>query len=235
MVKKSASAAAPGVRRQARGEQRREQLLRAALRIVASEGTAGVTQRRVAREADVPASLPTYYFASIDELLEEALRLFARERVAMLRATADAFGSATTSARQIPELLASALVDGASDAETAQIELYLEAGRRPALREAVIACLDAYRQVAEAALRTAGAHRPEEGAITFVALMDGLGVTKASGVLAGHSRDEQVAMLATMIRDVFIPYALDDAERDAWDARLGVSRRGPALRPPAAG
>ncbi|WP_320669402.1 TetR/AcrR family transcriptional regulator [Patulibacter defluvii] len=235
MVKNPASGTAPeGVRRQARGEQRRDQLLRATLRIVASEGTAGVSQRRVAREADVPPSLPTYYFASVDELLEEALRLFARERAAMLRQLAASFDRATMTPEQIGQLLAVALVDGDSEAEIAQIELYLEAGRRPVLQEAVLACLDAYREVAAAALRAAGATRPEEGAVTFVALIDGLGVTKATGTLATMTRDERVAMLAAMIRDVFVPYALRREERDAWDERLGVSRRGPELRPPAA-
>lgn len=238
MVKNLASADAPiaapaAVRRQARGEQRREDLLRAALRVITAEGTASISQRRVAREAGVPASLPTYYFATVDELLEQALTLFAEERVAELLAVAESFTAASMTPHQISELLARALVHSSQDAEIAQLELYLEASRRPALSDVVIACLDAYRRVAEAALRAGGASRPEEGAVTFVVLMDGLGVTKASGALRDFSAQERIDMLSAMIRDVAIPYALDEAERDAWDARLGVSRRGPRLRLPA--
>jgi DNA-binding transcriptional regulator YbjK len=65
-------------RRQPDGRQcsKREQLLRAALVVIAEHGTRGVTHRAVAREAGVTPSLVTYYLGDIDALLLAAFTHF---------------------------------------------------------------------------------------------------------------------------------------------------------------
>ena len=68
--------AAGGRTRQARGARRRDAILQAALRVIAEQGVAAVTHRAVATEADVPPASTTYYFKSLDELLEGALLMF---------------------------------------------------------------------------------------------------------------------------------------------------------------
>ena len=51
---------------------RREQILQAALTLIAAEGVASVTHRRIAEEAGVPLGSTTYYFETLDQLLREA-------------------------------------------------------------------------------------------------------------------------------------------------------------------
>lgn len=60
-----------------RSEQRRRNILEAALRIVVTEGVRGVRHRAVAKEADVPLSATTYYFDDIHALIADTFTLFA--------------------------------------------------------------------------------------------------------------------------------------------------------------
>lgn len=67
------------VQRQARGDERRQHILRAAWRVMLREGIRGVRHRAVAEEAAVPLASTTYYFKDIQALLTESLQLFAEE------------------------------------------------------------------------------------------------------------------------------------------------------------
>lgn len=155
---------------------RREEILRAALRLIGSRGMHAVTHRDVAREANVPLGSTTYYFAGKEELLREALRLFVAEEGARMRAAAQRFAGV----RAEPEAVVDAMVAEIGDTLTrpveqvAQFELYLEATRTPALAEEAQACFAAYEEIAVAALRSAGAEDPERLAPLFIALIEGL-------------------------------------------------------------
>lgn len=59
-----------------RGEQTRQKILEATLRVIARDGVRGTTHRAVAREADVQLSLTTYYFRDLNELISLAFRMF---------------------------------------------------------------------------------------------------------------------------------------------------------------
>ncbi|MDJ0766819.1 MAG: TetR family transcriptional regulator [Myxococcota bacterium] len=58
------------------GVQRRQELLEAALRIVAEEGATAVTHRAVAKEAGTSLGPTTYHFESKEEMVREAMRYF---------------------------------------------------------------------------------------------------------------------------------------------------------------
>lgn len=72
-----ASTVANNVRYQGRkasrqgSEQRRQEILDAAMRIVVRDGVRGVRHRAVAAEAGVPLSATTYYFKDIEDLLAD--------------------------------------------------------------------------------------------------------------------------------------------------------------------
>jgi DNA-binding transcriptional regulator YbjK len=155
---------------------RREEILRAALRLIGSRGMHHVTHRDVAAEADVPLGSTTYYFATKEELLTEALRLFVAEEAARLHAAAERFQGV----RAGPEVVADAIVAEIGTTLTrpvvqvAQFELYLEATRTPALAKEAKACFAAYDEIAVAALRAAGAKDPEALAPLFIGLIEGL-------------------------------------------------------------
>ncbi len=58
---------------------RRAELVEAAGRVVARDGIAGATTRRIAEEAGLPQGLVHYWFASKDELLEEVIMTLLRQ------------------------------------------------------------------------------------------------------------------------------------------------------------
>src|SRR5690606_3066250 len=78
--------------RRARGRRRRAEIIEATLAVVQRDGTAGVTHRTVAREAGIPTSLSTYYFATLDDLLVAALTSVADVYTARIRRIADGPG-----------------------------------------------------------------------------------------------------------------------------------------------
>ncbi len=57
---------------------RREELVEAGARVVAREGVAAATTRRIADEAGVPQGLVHYWFADKNELLEEVVETYLR-------------------------------------------------------------------------------------------------------------------------------------------------------------
>jgi DNA-binding transcriptional regulator YbjK len=147
--------------RRARGEVRRQALIAATLRVLERDGAAGVSHRAVAAEAGVPTASVGYHFDGIDDLLVSALVQSTEEWAARLAATST--GSPVGD-------LAQALTEDAREHKgliVAEYELYLLAVRRPALRPAATAWLDA-------ALGAAGEGLDDVGRRTMVAVLDGI-------------------------------------------------------------
>ena len=116
---------------------RREQILEATLRVIGRSGRESVTHRAVAEEAGVALGSTTYYFDSRDDLLRQALEYVASHEVERYGRLGEELRS-VKSARELADRLLSELVSAAEDrvAYIAEYELWLEAGRRPELREA---------------------------------------------------------------------------------------------------
>lgn len=155
---------------------RREQILEAALRVIGRAGTQAVTHRAVAEEAGVPLGSTTYYFDSKDDLLQQALEHVAASEVARYRDLGDQLRE-VESARELADRLIDELVDGVRDrtAYIAEYELWLEAGRRPELREAAQSWCDAEQRSVAGAMETLGSADPATDASLVVATLDGLG------------------------------------------------------------
>jgi TetR/AcrR family transcriptional regulator, regulator of biofilm formation and stress response len=188
--------------RQARGERRRAEILGAALQVIGERGIDAVTHRAVADVAGMRAGLTTYYFPTIDGLLEAALEQFVADEVQRLRAAQEEIEGEDATPQEITERLSAVLNDNDAWA-VAQFGLYLEAARRPSLRAAAERCLEAYRGVMEAALRAAGSPRPQEGAGVFLALTDGLGLHS----LATTGKTAPAEELVPLVLELFRAYA----------------------------
>ena len=125
------SAAAAPIRRN--DPERRDRIIDAALQVIARDGVAGTSHRRVAAEADVPLGSMTYHFTGMDELLTEAFTRFA-DRAAddfearMARAT----GPAEAAAAVVSLIDAEPLADPSALVVTH--ELYTLAARDPRFR-----------------------------------------------------------------------------------------------------
>ena len=81
-----------GVRAEA-SRRTRDAIVAATVRIVAREGVAAVTHRRVAAEAGVALSSTTWHFAAKADILEAALRWTAAQEVERIGAIAQRLGS----------------------------------------------------------------------------------------------------------------------------------------------
>ncbi|HEY0537479.1 MAG TPA: TetR family transcriptional regulator [Actinoallomurus sp.] len=120
---------------QARGRRRKDTLLDAAAALLEEGGLGQVTHRAVAERAALPLAATTYYFSSRDDLLTQAFaRLVDRDLVATREGLRPI---EATEPAAVAEAVIAALVpreDTARDRHLALWELYLQAGRIPALR-----------------------------------------------------------------------------------------------------
>ncbi len=158
---------------------RREQLLDAAIGLVATKGYDAITVRDIASAADVATGTISYWFASRDDLLRAALVESARRFTHRLDSAVEA------AATPHEELLAHAVAAAPrTPAETAAqvvwIEFWHQALRDPELRALLERLYDSWRERLAATVRrgiAAGAFREvdaDDWARRFVALADGL-------------------------------------------------------------
>jgi DNA-binding transcriptional regulator YbjK len=173
---------------------RREQILEATLRVIGRSGREAVTHRAVAEEAGVPLGSTTYYFDSRADLLRQALEHVSAHEVSRYAELGEELRS-VRSGRELADRLISELVAAAEDrvAYIAEYELWLEAGRRPELREAAQSWCDAEQRAVAGAMEELGSSDPRADASLVVAALDGLG----ERVLA---REEDPAAAAKELR-----------------------------------
>ncbi|HEV7536482.1 MAG TPA: TetR family transcriptional regulator, partial [Acidimicrobiia bacterium] len=184
--------------RQDRSRRRRDALLRATIELLGETGAKSVTHRAVAERAGLPLASTTYYFESVNQLIEEALKLHVAERVAELSGMAAmALGDTGASAQDIAERLAEVLAAAPTPILVAQYQMYLEAGRNPALQPAVAEALAAFEGLAAGVLATLGAREPELTAEAFVALLDGFALHRLA---RPRDRAREAAALVSAMR-----------------------------------
>jgi TetR/AcrR family transcriptional regulator, regulator of biofilm formation and stress response len=164
--------------------QRREEILRATLALIGERGADAVTHRAVAEAAGVPLSATTYYFASKEQLLEQALLLAAREEterverlvleLAPLSLSVDDWAAAVGG-----QIAGDVAADPAK--HVALFELSLEATRRAPLRAELQRWQDAHLRLAEMGCRSIGSEQPEIDAQVIVATLTGLMLQQLAG------------------------------------------------------
>jgi TetR/AcrR family transcriptional regulator, regulator of biofilm formation and stress response len=114
--------------------QRRERILAATLDLIAEEGLAHVSHRKIAARAGVPLGSMTYHFNGMDELLREAFRRFADHIVAVFDAHLCAPADRDAAREAVADLV-HALSEGSQRDLVLTQELYILAARRPVYRE----------------------------------------------------------------------------------------------------
>ena len=133
-----------------RGRLRRRLLVEAAGALLTDEGFAAVTHRAVAARAELPLASTTYYFGSLEELVEEAVRHLADSWLASSRAAVAQLPRQLDTRRTAEALVRVAALGPAggtvgTGAEPALLlslyERYVQAARHPPLR-AVLADYD---------------------------------------------------------------------------------------------
>lgn len=200
--------------RQHRSQLRREALLRAAVELIAEGGLPAITHRAVAARAGLPPSTTGYFFASIDDLATEALRVYAeREITDYLDFAREAAGDAD----RLLEVVGNRAVD--PQLALAQVSIYLEARRNPALREPVGEVVERFRATADALLRSIGFPDATAASPAVVALLDGFMLQH----LATPDHPLSADSLITAIRALLTGFLLDEDERQIAYQRLRPS------------
>lgn len=159
-----------------RGTARREALLDAVLGVVADAGVDAVTHRRVAEVAGLPLASTTYWFESKEHLLTAALERAAERDIERLRAF---LGPAPERSGDPLGLVVAAVLEPCEGQTSrgrllATYALFLEAARRPALREVTTRWTDAYLEALPPLLAAAGSRHPRSDAELVLAAADGL-------------------------------------------------------------
>lgn len=128
--------------------QRRERILAATLDLIADEGVAGVSHRKIAVRADVPLGSMTYHFTGIDDLLREAFTQFADHIVAVFDRRLGRAGSLEEAREAITDLIHTLSEGPRRDLILTQ-ELYTLAARRPEYQRLCQAWMQRSRRILE--------------------------------------------------------------------------------------
>ncbi|MFC4373520.1 TetR/AcrR family transcriptional regulator [Nocardia halotolerans] len=123
------------VRRRRFDPNRRERIARAAIDVIGERGVEGLTHRAVAEAADVPIAGTTYHFKDKEDLLAAALETCVADYAIAMADIAHTGPDMTI--ETLIDRTAAALVDCFGPQRTitsVQLELYVAAIRRPALR-----------------------------------------------------------------------------------------------------
>ncbi len=155
---------------QERSRLRREQLVAAAARLFSEGGTKAITHRSVSETADVPLATVSYYFASIDQLIDV---MFAQS----LSSWSDAKVGLPETDAVTPDVVADvfrrSIVDTSAARYTGELQVYLAALSRPELIDDVRAMQGSIVTAAIDLVRSAGVARPEPVASAILMMVTG--------------------------------------------------------------
>ena len=178
----------PGTRAEA-SQRVRDAIVAAAVKIVARDGVAAVTHRRLAVEADVSLSSTTWHFATKADILEAALDWTAQHEVARIAAIADRLGDAAFDPTAWAEELADWLVDQVTDERDTAVALYrlqVELLGSAGAREVHRAWGEGLRTLGERVLESSPTATPDLDIRLVVAALDGL---RLSVILSGEETE----------------------------------------------
>ncbi|MFC6970424.1 TetR/AcrR family transcriptional regulator [Paraburkholderia dipogonis] len=126
--------------KRSKGRETRQQLLDAAIRLMAARGAGAVSGHSVAVEAGVAPALPSYYFKPVGTLIDAAREQLYEAARARYRESVNGIDLATATVDQIVDLTTAVLVREVtqfSDLNLATLAIEVETARRPALRPVV--------------------------------------------------------------------------------------------------
>ncbi|HTU86502.1 MAG TPA: hypothetical protein VMF57_13060 [Solirubrobacteraceae bacterium] len=187
-----------------RGAARRDALLDAVLQVVAEEGVDAVTHRRVAEVARLPLASTTYWFDSKEHLLTAALERAAEHDIERLHAF---LREAPERTADPLELVVGAILDPTAEPDQttrgwllATYALWLEAARRPALRDVATRWTDAYMEALPPLLALAGSLNPRSDAELLLAAADGLHVGQLALNDASDLADQLTRLAKALVK-----------------------------------
>lgn len=165
--------------------QRRDRIIDACLDVIAAEGVAGTSHRRVADAADVPLGSMTYHFAGMRELLHEAFTRFSVAASDRFEQRMSAAGDAAAAEQAVVQTIIGGVFSEQREMVLAH-ELYTLAARDPAYRDITNAWMARSREILEQ-------HYDPTTARILDALIEGLTIHRALDL---GSQDDAVVRTA---------------------------------------
>lgn len=187
-----------------KGERRRYELVRAAADLLCEGGFEAVTHRAVADRAGLPLASTTYYFTSLEELIETAVEYLGTEEVARLRDRIKALPRRRRGAEAATELLVD-LLAGDPDRKhlISRYERYIACARHPAMRAVERRLLQQRVDAVSEAMARSGRHSRIDMMTALLYSLDGA-VVSALVDDRDEPRDSVHATLVDVI-DVLAP------------------------------
>jgi TetR/AcrR family transcriptional regulator, regulator of biofilm formation and stress response len=193
---------------QGRSRQRRDELLAAAIELFAEGGSRAVTHRAVARTAGLPPATTTYYFASIEDLLREALAAHMQQwRTDLENLTRLDPGELGVGLDDGTTLVSQVFNQRTPEVARLQLSIFLAASQDPALRDTATEALRSFEQLAARVLSRLGVEKPEALAAAVIALIAGSALRRQSDQ---YSDQEEARILTTAIRGLIAAHLLGD-------------------------
>jgi DNA-binding transcriptional regulator YbjK len=174
---------APTRTRAEASERVREAIVAATVRVVAREGVAAVTHRRVAGEAKVSLSSTTWHFATKADILEAALRWTARREVARITEIAERLDDSDFDPAAWAEELSDWVIEqvtGERDVAVALYRLQIELLGTPGAREVHREWGRSLRTLGDRVLQHSTTLTPDLDIRLIVAALDGLRLSALS-------------------------------------------------------
>ena len=181
-----------------------------------------VTHRAVSARAELPPAAAGYYFATSQELIEEALRFHVEQRTGALGGVLREAADGARTPLEVGHRVAQALVSGRTGVTVAQYEVYLEAARNPAMHGVVVEAMAAFERTAVPLLTELGVRRPEQAVKAFVAVTDGFALHRMANPLPA---EEEIELLFHAIVGLFLTYTTDWSTVEEQVALRGDSWR----------
>lgn len=181
------SGSGTGSRRGRRNDpDRRDRLVDACLDVIARDGVAGTSHRKVAAQAGVPLGSTTYYFAGMGELLHAAFERFSHSVSDRFEARMEA----ADTPEEVREAVAAIILQDVFTSQRDLVlshELYTLAARDPAYRDLTTAWMARSRAALER-------HVDPETARMLDVLIEGLTIHRALDAQARDPREVRIAV-----------------------------------------
>jgi len=192
---------------QDRSRLRREELLDSAIALFAEGGARGITHRAVASRAGLPPATTTYYFTSIDELIEEALSRHIQMWLQDLQSRTSTPVGADISLDDANGLISALFAVHSTEIVGLHLAIFLAAARNPDLRPKAAEALDALEALASKLLNHVGVSSAEGLAQSVVSLITGSALGRLS---ERYANQEEIEVLCRSIRGLVVAALLTE-------------------------
>ena len=210
----TAALARAGRGQSARGQHRQAALLEAAADLLLEQGLGSVNHRGVAAQAALPLAATTYYFASLQDLRDQAIGHLADRWLQRAHAAVGDLPQRLDGAEDVARAVVRVVTGAGPTTDSpphhllVMYERYLEAGRHPQLRPLVVAYNNELAALVQEVLRRGGFPCSPQNARLALDVVDGAIITAlAEGRPPSRTAARALANLLAVVRRDAVPGA----------------------------